>query len=32
MPDKLFIKSAFNQAVECPMRAYYYRNNKVKKL
>lgn len=25
---KLFTKSAFNQAVECPMRAYYYRNNK----
>ena len=25
---KLFTKSAFNQAVECPMRAYYYRNGK----
>ena len=25
---KLFTKSAFNHAVECPMRAYYYRNNK----
>lgn len=28
MPDKLFTKSAFNHAVECPMRAYYYRNGK----
>lgn len=25
---KLFTKSAFNHAVECPMRAYYYRNSK----
>lgn len=26
---KLFTKSAFiNHAVECPMRAYYYRNGK----
>ena len=25
---KLFTKSAFNHAVECSMRAYYYRNNK----
>jgi len=28
MPNKLFTKSAFNQAVKCPMRAYYYRNSK----
>ena len=28
MPNKLFTKSAFNHAVECPMRAYYYRNSK----
>ena len=26
--QKFFTKSAFNQAVECPMRAYYYRNGK----
>ena len=25
---KLFTKSAFNHAVECPMQAYYYRNSK----
>ena len=25
---KFFTKSAFNHAVECPMRAYYYRNSK----
>ena len=25
---KLFTKSAFNHAVKCPMRAYYYRNSK----
>lgn len=28
MMPKLFTKSAFNHAVKCPMRAYYYRNNK----
>jgi len=26
--EKKFTKSAFNQAVACPMRAYYYRNSK----
>lgn len=26
--QKFFTKSAFNQAVECPMRVYYYRNGK----
>ena len=26
--SKLFTKSAFNHAVKCPMRAYYYRNSK----
>ena len=25
--EKKFTKSAFNQSVACPMRAYYYRNN-----
>ena len=26
--EKKFTKSAFNQAVDCPMRVYYYRNSK----
>ena len=26
MPQKLFTKSAFKQALQCPASAYYYRN------